>query len=267
VIPVMLSFPNTTGEFRIRAELFEQEHLVAFSEKVAHILEPVEKAARPRPERIAVIDANAEIATFLKLRRLDVESFSPKNIKEYDVIVANEGEVRSKVFQNGFDAFKKFLEEGKTIVLVEPERGIESNENLLVAPGVVLQIQKRKDDGRGGYDSYVFAEDINHALWDGITQERLKMFNGGYGGEVVSQHDVTTDSEHVVMARCGLKLGVPAVFVIPVGRGKIIVSRLQLRGRLAETATENDPFARRIDPVLQRYLLNLLGYALGEKRD
>lgn len=87
------------------------------------------------------------------------------------------------------------------------------------------------------------------------------MFNGGYGGEVVSQHDVTADGVSKVFARCGLKLKTSAVFEIPFGKGKVIVSRLQLRGRLVNQSHSSQLFERQVDPVIQQYLLNLLEYA------
>ncbi len=169
----------------------------------------------------------------------------------------------SPSYQVRLGAITKFLEAGKTVIVLEPEFDIEETELLSVALGVDLAIEKREDPDKGGYDSYVFADDLTHPLWRGISQEHLKMFNGGYGGEVVSQHNVTATVQHTVLARCGLHLGVMAVCEIPVGDGRIIVSRLQLRGRLAGSQAGENRFARRMDPVLQKYFVNLLAYAAG----
>jgi hypothetical protein len=155
-----------------------------------------------------------------------------------------------------------------------------------------LIIERREDADRGGYDSYVFAEDHRHPLWKSIGKEHLKMFNGGFGGEVVSQHDVICDQKSEVLARCGLKLGVVAVSKLRYGKGKVIISRLQLRSRLRKTGqsdssdtrlqaptTRSDSlyarspgqipeldslYTRRPDPVLQQYLINLISYACGK---
>jgi len=78
----------------------------------------------------------------------------------------------------------------------------------------------------------------------------------------VSQHDVMTAAGIRVLARCGLQLRIAAVFEIPCGKGRVVVSRLQLRGRLLDGTPGGSLFARRTDPVLQRYLLNLVKYAL-----
>jgi len=52
-----------------------------------------------------------------------------------------------------------------------------------------------------------------------------------------------------------------AVCEIPSGKGRVIVSRLQLRGRLMKGEETDSLYARRVDPVLQKYLLNLLSCA------
>jgi hypothetical protein len=97
-------------------------------------------------------------------------------------------------------------------------------------------------------------------LWKGIAKDHLKMLNGAYGGEIVSEHHVVPDRSFNVLARCGLGLRIPAVFEVPFGKGKIIVSRIQLRGRLMASSSDG-LYSRREDPVAQRYLLNLLAYA------
>jgi hypothetical protein len=80
---------------------------------------------------------------------------------------------------------------------------------------------------------------------------------------MVSQHNVTPLAPHAVLARCGLRLNVMAAAEIPVGMGKVIISRLQTRGRLIRQENANNLFDRRIDPVAQQYLLNLLAYVTG----
>jgi len=142
-----------------------------------------------------------------------------------------------------------------------------------------LTILPREDADRGGYDSFVFAENLRHPLWKGISKEHLKMFNGGFGGEIVSQHDVIFNQKSKVLASCGLKLRVVAVCEVKYGRGRVIISRLQLRSRLMKARQSapagaggldpglhpDSPYARRPDPVLRQYLLNLVSYACNIK--
>jgi hypothetical protein len=87
------------------------------------------------------------------------------------------------------------------------------------------------------------------------------MFNGAFGGEGVSQHDVIPGRAVHVLARCGLKLRTAAVMEMPYGKGRVIVSRIQTRGRLIGSADPAPLYARRKDPVIQRYLFNLLSWA------
>jgi hypothetical protein len=111
---------------------------------------------------------------------------------------------------------------------------------------------------KGGYDSYVFPEKAGHRLWNGLKPEHFQWFNGGVGGEIVSEYTVEPSLPFEALALCGLGLRIPAVFEIAFGRGRVIVSRIQIRGRLVPEATSDDPFARRYDPVAAQYLFNLL---------
>jgi hypothetical protein len=83
----------------------------------------------------------------------------------------------------------------------------------------------------------------------------------------VSQHDIIAPSAPRVLARCGLHLDVPAVMEWRVGEGRVIVSRLQLRGRLDGEPSSGGLYARRKDPVAERYLVNLLHWAMRPRRE
>ena len=104
----------------------------------------------------------------------------------------------------------------------------------------------------------VFMHDPAHPLWRGIHPDHLKFFNGGFGGEIVSQHDVTCTVPMNVLARCGLKLATVAAAEVKVGEGTIVLSRLQIRGRLMGSRDAGMLYGRRPDPVAQHYLLNIL---------
>jgi len=119
-------------------------------------------------------------------------------------------------------------------------------------------VTPRDDKDKGGYDSYVFAEDHEHPLWASIPSDALMMFNGAWGGEIVSEHKVEINSPHKVLARCGIGLEYVAAVEVSYGVGKVIISRLQLRNRLVSTTRTSELFDRRPDPVAQQYLLNLI---------
>ena len=75
---------------------------------------------------------------------------------------------------------------------------------------------------------------------------------------MVSQHSVTPGVPMDVLARCGLKLAHPAVLHARAGSGCVVISRIQTRGRLTGSGDPEHLFARRVDPVARRYMLNLV---------
>jgi len=118
-------------------------------------------------------------------------------------------------------------------------------------------VNYRRDADQGGYDSYVFPINLKHPLWQNFKAEYFRMFNGSLGGEMVSQHNVRPTVPFKTVARCHLNLKVPAVMEIPFGSGWIIISRIQIRGRLIK-GRDGDLYHRRYDPVAEQYFWNLL---------
>jgi hypothetical protein len=173
---------------------------------------------------------------------------------------------REAAFTQRLAAVSKFVHRGGTLVLVEPEAGVATEATVPVLEDMDLRIIRRPDLDRGGYDSYVFPDDPGHALWDGLTPEHFRMFNGAFGGEVVSQHDILAPVTPRVLARCGLRCEVPVVMEWRVGDGRVVVARLQIRGRLDSGAGPGGMYARRKDPVAERYLFNLLQWSMLPRR-
>lgn len=264
ILTVTLPFPSREGACSIRAELLQGGHCISSSEKPGFVCAPPQ-VKRPVQESLcAILPADEELQSFLADRGIAVCSFSEMHAKAATKVIVGEGMLFSPEYQSRLGAITKFLESGKTVIVLEPEFGVAEREVVSVALGLELTITRRDDKDKGGYDSYVFPTDEKHPLWEGIPVEHLKMFNGGFGSEVVSQHDVQANSHVHVLARCGLGLEVAAVFEIPYARGKVIVSRLQLRGRLTGSKETMGPHPRRRDPVLQRFLLNLLSVAMND---
>lgn len=259
---VQIMLPRHAGEYRIRAELLEGGNgaVVAYTEKIAHVFDAIDKDDSEQRD-VAVCESSGEIARFLSSHGFAVLEISELSLGKANVLIVGEGKLATDEYQSQMDGLSNFVNSGGTLVVIEPEFGVNDKGALSPLQGLALTIERRADMDKGGYDSYVFAEDLAHPLWSGIEKKHLQMFNGGFGGEVVSQYDVTCSLKHHVLARCGLKLGVEAVFEIPYGKGTVIVSRLQLRGRLVRGNEPGTLYARRPDPVLQRYLVNLVGYA------
>ncbi len=259
ILPMTIPFPHQSGMYSVRAELSDRGECLSYSQKVVHVIRRIDPSHCANV-CVALLEEDPEIGGFLTTHGITVVPLEEADLQSCNVVVVSGGEVFGETYQSRLGALRTFLHNGKSVILIEPEYGIVEKETVNVALSTELIIERRKDTDRGGYDSYVFAEDIAHPLWKGIDKEHLKMFNGGYGGEVVSEHTIRSDVAHTVLARCGLNLNIAAVMEIPYGTGKIIVSRLQLRGRLAKTV-DRGFYKRRSDPVLQQYLLNLISYA------
>ncbi len=61
-----------------------------------------------------------------------------------------------------------------------------------------------------------------------------------------------------MLARCGLGLRTIAAAEMKVGKGRVVLFRLQLRGRLGKGG--DALYARRRDPVARKLLRNLVEY-------
>ena len=112
-----------------------------------------------------------------------------------------------------------------------------------------------------GYSLYEFeVKSPSSLLWNNIDGEHLKMFNGGWGGEMISQCDVSLQTNRKnILARSGMNLSYSNVVETIWGRGIVVVSRIQIRGRLTEDADPGaDLYSRKEDVIAQQYLLNLV---------
>jgi hypothetical protein len=257
-----LTFPAAPGSFWVTAELIAEDGVVsAMSRKIAHVMPPPEPAAELQRRRIALCDTGGELGAYLRTCGVQTEDFLAAGSGDCDALVIAGGLLRGPSLRSTAGAIDRFTGSGKSVVIIEPEYGSTAKEIVPVTAGITLTIEPRTDTDKGGYDSYVFAASGAHPLWEGIPGEHLKMFNGGYGGEIVSEHLVSASVPSLPLARCGLRLGIPAVFELQAGRGRIIVARLQLRGRLMPHSGSAAMYDRRPDPVLQRFFLNLLAYA------
>jgi Glycosyl hydrolases family 2/Glycosyl hydrolases family 2, TIM barrel domain/Glycosyl hydrolases family 2, sugar binding domain len=256
-------FPAISGRYRVRAELWQEDMLISFSEKPAHVIERERVSSQIRNMRVKCLEKDGELATFLRTEGINVTPEPWDALPDCAVLIVSGNSVQSPEYRSRVRVITNFVESGKTLILIEPEYGINGRVTIDIARDVRLVMEKRVETDKGGYDSYVFADDIDHPLWNGIDRDHLKMFNGAFGGEAVSEHTVLPDVPHTILARCGLGLGVTAVCEIPVGKGNIIVSRLQVRGRLVPNQNDRGIYARRPDPVLQKFIINLLRSASG----
>lgn len=260
--PIVIKMLTDPGTLYIRSELFtgDENIPIAISQKIAHVFDPPRASAQLKGITVGLLEADGEISDFLSSMEISHIAFNG-DFSKFKTLIIDRNSIQHKTYKLLISEITEFIKSGGRLIITEPEYGIEGKIVMPVTRGLDLLIEKRSDADRGGYDSYLFADDHSHRLWKNILKEHLKMFNGGYGGEIVSEHDVTAEGVSKVFARCGLKLKTPAVFEIPFGNGKVIVSRLQLRGRLVNKFGSSQIYDRRVDAVIQQYLLNLLEYA------
>jgi beta-galactosidase len=264
VFSLNMEMPVTPGEYIIRAELWQGETFLADSLKIAHVITPGNIFA-PAESSIPVqlFAGSPELKGFF-----DARGFRAHNAGRLSggIIVVGEGMLKSHAYHSQIEDVSRRVAEGETLIVIEPEYGVVGKEELPLVAGCSLAVEQRMDVDKGGYDSTVIPDDLQHPIWNSIEKKHLRMFNGAFGGEVVSEHIVQplfngTEYDVHVLARCGLKLAIPAVFEIVYGKGRVIVSRLQSRGRLFCGTRSDSLYARRPDPVLQCFLINCILYS------
>ena len=255
ILPLTLKFPGVPGPYEIVAELTGGAGTRSVSRKIAHVV-PEDMPGAGKGVRCILSDSRGEVAGFLERCGFSTAVLGRDDPAGYGLILVGEGMLRDPQYLSVIPAVTASVLAGATLLVLEPEFGNRDKETLDVIEGVRLTIERREDTDRGGYDSYVFPVDDMHPLWRGIGPEHLRMFNGALGGEMVSQHTVSADLPVEVLARCGLKLVHPAVFLARAGKGCIVVSRIQTRGRLTAMGEPDHLYARRVDPVARRYMLN-----------
>ena len=251
-------FPHNEGQYNIWAELNEHSSIAATSSKIAHVFQ---KVAPPKlTEKIILLDPSKEIDSYLSELGIPFSGFSGGEFNNSPVIVIHGNVLGSRQYIQQRAEITKFVKNGGKLVLIEPEFRVIGSAAYQIVDGIVLNISHRADLDKGGYDSYVFAEDQSHPLWRNVHKEHLKMFNGAYGGEIVSQYDVDFSVPSKRLASCGIQLNVVAASEVSCGKGSIILYRLQLRGRLKRSMESDSLYARRVDPAAQQLLINILEY-------
>ena len=217
-------------------------------------LHPVSSA-----RQLFLSDPSEEVESFVKEGKIPYTSFGSSELSPSGLFFVNTFGIEQREYIGRLGEITEFLNGGGVLIVQEPEfRTVEPKE-LRVSQNLTLRVERRIDVDKGGYDSYVFPEDPAHPLWQGLRSEHFQWFNGAPGGEIVSEYSITPSLPFVPLASCGLGLRIPAVMAIYHGKGMVIVSRIQVRGRLLPSASSQlDHFSRRPDPVAQRYLFNLI---------
>jgi hypothetical protein len=258
IIPI--NFPKSAGIDVLIAQISgESGNPIAFSKKVINVFIPEPHSDTANLRNILIYDPVGEITRFLHKFKIPALEFTEK-VEEARVVFIN-GTGIEIVDNSSVPILTQFVQNGGILILQEPEFNINDHAEYTILENLILQIQYRKDPERGGYDSYIFPADYKHFLWKNLNPDQLKIFNGSVGGEIVSQHHVRLNRPYNSVANCNIELKVPAVLEIPYGKGWLIISRIQIRGRLMSRESSTELYERRYDPVAEQYFWNLItGY-------
>lgn len=255
---IKVIFDRKPGQTELIGIIYSQGNSQsAMSKKPVIIFHQPSVPARDKIPPLCLHDINREqeVRKFLKKHQFPTAIF-PENLENSKILFVNAGSL-DKIFNHNLHTITNFVMNGGILILQEPEYGIYKEANIPIVDGIELTIRYRLDQDQGGYDSYVFPTRVKHPLWKNLKTDYLKMFNGGLGGEIVSQYNVRPTVPYNTLANCHLYLKVPAVMEVPFGKGWIIISRIQIRGRLL-IMKKRGLFQRRYDPVAEQYFWNLL---------
>ena len=254
---VPIHFTDEPGRYQLVGHIYNSKaEKLADSRKIAIILAPVLRPGKEKIPRLMIHDPSGELRKYLSQRKILYHDF-PGELEDTQVVVINHGGL-DDTFTRFTGELTQFVKQGGVLIIQEPGYEVQEETEIKILDDLFVFVNYRPDPDRGGYDSYVFPENVHHKLWENIESDQLKIFNGGFGGEIVSQHNVKPTVPYNAVASCNLSLKVPAVLEIPYGNGWVIISRLQFRGRLL-TSGENDKlYERRYDPVAEKYFLNLI---------
>lgn len=255
-----LQFPSVEGADELVAAIYrEPGEEIAHSSKPVFIFYPPGKIKPAHFPQITVHDTSGEVISFLQRSLIPFYRF-PAQIEKSRVLLIY-GAFPGKIFAAHSDEIREAVRKGAVLILQEPEVRVRREHKLEIFPDLTLTIRYRRDPEKGGYDSVVHPHSPGHFLWNGILPEHLHFFNGGFGGEMVSQHSLFPGRPFNAAAACNLDLRLPAVLEIPYGKGWVIISRIQVRGRLNTNRTGGRLYDRRYDAVAEKYFRNLLtGY-------
>jgi len=260
--PVNFQMPEKITDGWLTAVIFDSAGKeISQSRKKIQIVKPALWKINNTTQPVLLWDEAVEIAESLARQKLNFTR-NTSEIQNLPGVILVNGTVCSRLTPEDQQRLKHWVEQGATLLLQEPELGLTDQRILPVLPDLNLWVQYRHDPERGGYDSVVIPEEPEHPLWQGLSQENLFMWNGAWGGEIISKHHIRPNRPFRTLASCNLFLRVPAVLEIPYGQGRVLISRLQLRGRLNPEQNNGNLFDRVYDPVTEVYLGNLLRYAL-----
>jgi hypothetical protein len=188
-------------------------------------------------------------------------------------VVVAPGAVQNKDYKFFKLALNRYLLKGKGAAIIEPEFGADPEKYVQFvrpaagAPMLYANTWKFIGEDIPGKDSAVWPTELgkDSKVFSMIDSDDLYFFNGGIGEEMVSELVAFPLTYEKTLAKSSIWLMKPVVLEYKIGKGTLVVSRVEVHGRLMGEE-QKDLWSRRPDPVAQRLFVNLIteAYEKGE---
>lgn len=262
---LVLNFPENPGDYYVYAVAKDvSTHRSMKSQKLA-IVYPVPGFDETHTKiKVGMFDRTDEISEYLSSVGFHICRFDGELDSSMDILIVAGSMQVAADYRHHYSKIKSWVYNGGILLLMEPEKEIQNQMEFLLPDGTLVKVLPRVDTDRGGYDSYVVPVDLSHPVWTGIRKVDLRMFNGGYGGEMIPEVDLQINSHYNVLAKSGIGLNRPVFLEKQIGEGAIVISSIEINGRLIPNDMSYAKlYARRPDPVAQLFLINLINYYGG----
>ncbi len=234
--------PDQEGTYYLTAVLRRDGDAPVASQRTVRAMR--DPAAQPAPEdaRIAVVGRDEELETLLERHRLATLPPSPEGLARASAVLAWDPAMLESLQRNAMAALSDAVEHGARLVIVQPQRGINTD--------LVTFTLGDMGDGWEPRSSRVFPyPDADHPMLAGIRPDCLLRWNGFLG--VIVDHNLggpaVEEGARLLWAERPAR---PVAVAVRHGEGEIVILTLRLRGRL-------NPSADAYDPCAEQILLNL----------
>lgn len=230
--------PEAAGLYYLAAVVRRDGDRPVVSQRTVRALAAPEAATEPAGRRIAVVGADSALEQWLARHHVSYEVLSTTGELDAAVVLVWEAGALASLDEGAFRMMHDVAARGGRVVVVDPGRW---NWKWLADFEI----------GEARVCSRVFPyPDADHPMLAGITPECLKRWNGlpGTITEGCIRGKILEGARKLLWAD---NPETPVAVSLPVGDGDIVLSLLQVKGRL-------DPASGRYDPVAEQILLNLI---------
>jgi len=246
-IKVRVPVPKEEGSYFLAAVITREGDIPVVSQRVLRAVDPAKHAARLRDRRVVSFGVDAGIRRFLERHGCLVsEGLTSGGIVGDVVLISNVAELTAADRSAATGPVREFAESGGRVVVLDQTNWpwTELAECHIGLPDFTWR------NPVAGSRAHRF-EGVDHPMLRDIPTEWLWRWNG-LPGEIANE--VIMESPALEKGRRILWVSRPiytAALSVPMGKGEIVFSQLQVSGRI-------DPQGDAYDPVAERVLINLL---------